>query len=154
RRREILGEIPKPQLAEVLVLADEDQWRGLRLVDRRERIPVALEIDEPHFLLVPVLEEQLAFDAGVGCQRHRHRLEDLPVDDDILAEGWNFLHLLLALPGYGELRLRIAQPAARVVREADVPFVPVAELVLVDDSPDDGECILLEASFRAELDAG
>src|SRR5207237_7145520 len=41
---------------------------------------------------------------------------------------------------------------ACVIRETDVPLVPVAALVLLDDAADDDECLPLESSLRAKLD--
>src|SRR5690606_6299656 len=51
-------------------------------------------------------------------------------------------------------RLRIRQPAAGAVHEPEVPLVPGAVLVLVDDAAGDRERLAFEAATRADLDGG
>ena len=65
---DVVAQVLEPQLVELDVLADEEHRRRLAVVDRREAVASDLEVDELDSQLVPVLERQLALDAGVRAR--------------------------------------------------------------------------------------
>src|SRR5437868_2609653 len=146
------------ELVEVLVFADEDQRLGLTVVDGREPFSLRLEIREHDLGLAPVLEGQLALHAGVASRGECHDRELGAVEHKRLSDTqlcrvrdvWRAPHLAR----HGVLGKGVAQPRARIVGEPDVPLVPAAAVILVDDSPNHGKWRSLVASLGAELNSG
>src|SRR5437868_4102807 len=146
------------ELVEVLVFADEDQRLGLTVVDGRKPISLRLEIREHDLGLVPVLEGELALHAGVASRGECHDRELGAVEHKRLSDTqacrvrdvWRAPHLAR----HGVFGKGVAQPGARIVGEPDVPLVPAATVILVDDSPNHDKWRSLVASLGAELNGG
>ena len=106
--------------------------------------------------LSQVLERQLAVDAAVVRMRERGHGERRSVEGVALPDGQRAVggdgarFGDLAVDGVVELRVR--QPAARAVLEGQVPLVPRARVVLVDDAARHGERIVFETTRGTELD--
>src|SRR5262249_45826904 len=123
RSRRDLAEIPEPKLAEVFVFADEQQRRRFTLVNRGERISGTLQVYEVNFALVPVLERELTFDPRIRRACDGDDAEPLVRDHHVVADADPWIDRLAALKRDRVFGLRIAQPAARVIDEADMPLV-------------------------------
>ena len=113
------------------------------------------QVDKQHAALVPVDERQFAFDApvarvGDGGDRERAVVERVTVcpTETLSIDG--------SAAGVARRRdrvlgLGVRQPPALAVRKDQMPLVPAAVVVFVDDAADDGEGPSFQAAFGANL---
>ncbi len=105
--------------------------------------------------LSQVLERQLPFDAAIFRARDRGQLKR-EIPERVGLADLQFTRRRQRAgtrdPRDGILRLGVGQPSARVVAEDEMPLVPRAVFVLVDDAPGDREGVALKPPARADLD--
>src|SRR5262249_35559643 len=118
---------------------------------------VRAAVGELHVGLVPILKRQFPFDAFV--------MRDGDCSDDVSFAIPGVLLLDLNLSGarqrlrrnfcgeqYGEFVLRVGKPRAAAVVHDDVPLVPAALLVLIEDAAGDDERFIFVDALGVELD--
>ena len=106
--------------------------------------------------LSQVLERQVAVDAAVVRMRERRHserraLKAVALPDRQRGVGGD-VDRLGHLPVDGVVEQRVRQPAAGSVLKGQVPLVPRARVVLVDDAARHGERIVFEPARGADLD--
>ncbi len=152
--------LDRPQVLELELVerrerANEEQRRRFAVVDGREVAVGRPEVRELDLGLVPVLERQLPFDAAILRARDRGQLKR-EIPERVGLADLQFTRRRQRAgtrdPRDGILRLGVGQPSARVVAEDEMPLVPRAVFVLVDDAPGDREGVALKPPARADLD--
>src|SRR5580704_7409789 len=143
------------QIVELNGSAEKQQRRLFAVVYGCKLTTGSPEIGEEQIGLVPILEGKFALHAFILRVSARRYAVGLAVPLKVLTLP-NFVDARqrrrgLSGPREIVLELRVRKPAARSVVIDDVPLVPAALFVFVDDAADNDEAFVLVSAFGSDL---
>jgi len=151
-----LAEIFEFQIVELNKFAKIQSGLLIAVVERGEFSGVRAAVGEFYVGLIPILKRKLAFDAfvvrdGDGGDDVSFTVPCVSLLDLNLRRGGRCLRRHFRSERDREFVLRVGEPGATAVIHHDVPFIPAALLVFIQDSAGDDECFVFVDAFGIEL---
>src|SRR5580698_9580814 len=151
-----LAEIFEFQIVKLDEFAEIQSWLVIAVIERGEFPGMRAAVGEFDVGLIPVLKREFAIDAFVMSDGDRGDDIRLTVPYVLLID----LNLCGARKGlrwhfhwerHGELILRVREPRAAAIVHDDMPFVPAALFVFIQDAAGDDERLIFVNTFGVEL---
>src|SRR5215813_1587421 len=113
------------------------------------------QIDEDDVGFVPILKGQLSFHAAVVRFGYGADSVGVPIPGILLADAAPIRQFAAGSgEGYGVVVLSIGKPAAGAIVHHQMPFIPVALIVFINDSANRDERVRAVNALSSDLNGG
>src|SRR5579864_3098886 len=149
-----VAQVLEVQIVVLNGIAEVENRRGIAVVDSSEASVRGSQVGKENIFLVPILERKLPSHAPIVSARDRRHFVSKTAPHELAGTpdlgrqrfGW------FRQKRNGVFQLRIREPAAGAVVKYDMPLVPAAVFVFVENAADHLECFRAIHSLRADLD--